>query len=174
MRRIGIDIVQIAEEFQLSAFDCGVSSLNEYLRRFALSEAKSSPVRTYTAIRNGSVAGFYTLAAGVVLPELRSGKASNIKDTEALPIALLSRLAVDSKEQGQGIGASLLLHALTVSSVAGDFIGARAVLAFAQHEKSRAFYGVFGFKPVPGLPYHVFLSLKDILKTLSCFGELRA
>ena len=44
----------------LSAFDCAVPALNNYLKKFALENQRSQSARTYVATRGERVVGYYT------------------------------------------------------------------------------------------------------------------
>ena len=78
-----------------------------------------------------------------------------------MPAILLSRLAIDRKEQGQGLGAALLRDAITRAVAAAEIIGVRALLVHALHEQARAFYAHFDFEPSPTDPLHLLLLIKD-------------
>src|SRR5206468_7937614 len=70
---------------------------------------------------------------------------------DALPI-LLSRLAVDRKEQGSGLCKHLLRDAVLRSVEAAEIIGVRALLVHALHDQARAFYAHFDVEPSPTDP----------------------
>lgn len=69
---------------------------------------------------------------------------------------LLARLAVDSTEQGRGVGAGLLKDAQLRTIQAPEIARLRAMLVHAK----------FGFEPSPIDAYYLFLSLSDILSSL--------
>ena len=53
----------ISELHDVSRFDCGGhESLNDWLRRFALSNQKSESARTYVVHRNRLVVGYYSIS----------------------------------------------------------------------------------------------------------------
>lgn len=80
---------------------------------------------------------------------------------DQLPVILLSRLAVDNTEQGQGLGKNLLRDAIARSVRAADLIGVRAILVHAASEQARSFYTYFDFEPSVTDPWHLMLSIKD-------------
>src|SRR5262245_62045201 len=55
--------VPLEPRHNLSAFDCDVPALNNYLKKFALDNQRSQAARTYVATRGDDVVGYYTLAA---------------------------------------------------------------------------------------------------------------
>jgi GNAT superfamily N-acetyltransferase len=77
---------------------------------------------------------------------------------------ILARLAVDTGEQGRGLGAALLKDALRRSAKAADITGIRALFVHAKDEQAIAFYEHFNFRPSPTDPQHLFLLMKDVLK----------
>jgi len=80
---------------------------------------------------------------------------------DPVPVILLSRLAIDRKEQGKGLGRHLLRDAITRAVQAADLIGVRAMLLHALHDQARAFYAHFEFEPSPTDPLHLLLLIKD-------------
>ena len=52
----------IFKNFDFSAFDCGVPSLNDYLNKFALQNHANRSAKTFVALRENKVVGYYTLA----------------------------------------------------------------------------------------------------------------
>ena len=75
---------------------------------------------------------------------------------------ILARLAIDSQEQGRGLGAALLKDALLRCVAAADIVGLRALFVHAKDEQARQFYQHFHFQPSPTDPHHLFLLMKDI------------
>lgn len=80
---------------------------------------------------------------------------------DPVPVILLSRLAVDRKEQGRGLGKHLLRDAVLRSVEAAEIIGVRALLVHALHEQARAFYARYDFEPSSTDPLHMLLLVKD-------------
>jgi GNAT superfamily N-acetyltransferase len=56
------------------------------------------------------------------------------------PVALLARLGVDRRNEGQGLGAALLADVITRVADLSDAIGCRGLLVHAESEQARAFY----------------------------------
>jgi GNAT superfamily N-acetyltransferase len=84
------------------------------------------------------------------------------------PIALLARLGVDERHEGQGLGAALLLDVITRVASLSDAIGCRGLLVHAESEQARSFYEhlIPEFERSPTDPLHLLLLLKDIRRTL--------
>src|SRR5215207_1333394 len=58
--------VPLEKSHDLVPFDCGVVSLNDYIKKHALQNNQNRSARTYVATRSDKVVGYYTLAAGSV------------------------------------------------------------------------------------------------------------
>src|SRR5438046_1576002 len=158
--------VPLEATHDVSAFDCGVTALNDYLRKFALQNVRSQSARTYVATRGPPVVGYYTLAAGSARREETPARIAKGLAAHPVPVILLARLAVDAGEKGKGLGAGLLKDALLRAVQAADIVGCRAVMVHAKGEGARAFYQRFGFAPSPGDPFRLFLLMKDVKASL--------
>ena len=153
---------------QVAAFDCGEVALNTYLRRFALANQQAGFARTFVSCEGPpTVAGYYTLTASQVLHESASERLRKGSARHPVPVALLARLAVDKTAQGRRLGQSLLLDAIRRVLYVSEFIGVRALLVHAKHERVAEFYRKHaGFEPLPGDTMTLYLLLKDARKTL--------
>jgi len=156
----------LEESHILDEFDCGVETLNAYLRKFAQINNQNNSGRTYVATRDNLVVGYYTLAAGSVTKKEAPERIGKGLADHPIPLIILARLAVDKTEQGTGLGKGLLRDALLRTVAAADVIGARAMLVHAKDSQAKSFYQHFGFEPSPIDPFHLYLLLKDIKKTL--------
>jgi GNAT superfamily N-acetyltransferase len=150
----------------VSAFDCGVPALNDFLRKYALQNQQSQSARTYVATRGASVVGYYTLAAGSVRREETPARVAKGLAAHPVPVILLARLAVDRREKGQGLGTGLLKDALLRAIQAAGIVGCRAVMVHAKDDGAKAFYQHYGFTPSPTDPFRLFLLMKDIRASL--------
>lgn len=150
----------IREGDDVAAFDSGAPSLDDYLRTRALVNHLAGASRCFVTCRDGRVVGFYALASASVERSAAPGRVRrNMPDP--VPVILLSRLAIDSKERGRGLGKHLLRDAITRSVQAADLIGVRAMLVHALHDEARSFYRHFEFEPSPTDPLHLLLLIKD-------------
>jgi GNAT superfamily N-acetyltransferase len=150
----------IRESDDLAKFDSGEPSLDQYLCTRALANHLAGASRCFVTSRDGRVVGFYTLASASVERNSVPGRVRrNMPDP--VPVILLSRLAIDSKEQGKCLGRHLLRDAITRTVQAADLIGVRAMLVHALHDDARSFYRHFEFEPSPTDPLHLLLLIKD-------------
>lgn len=144
---------------QLTAFDCGEPSLDEWLRRRALTNHLSGASRTFVVTDpDGVVRGYYALAAGALAHEMAtSAVRRNMPDP--VPVMVLARLAVDRRVQGGRVGAALLQDAVLRSQGVARNAGVRALLVHALHERARQFYAHYGFQSSPIHPMTLMLRL---------------
>ena len=159
-------IDKLSREHDVSAFDCANTTLNEWLRKFALTNQQADSARTYVALRGNSVAGYYSLTTGAVHKHESPQRIAKGLANHPIGVVLLARLAVDSSQQGKGLGKALLFDALSRIAEAADIIGVRAVLVHAIDEAARRFYLHFGFEESPVNPYQLLLLLKDLRKAI--------
>ncbi len=149
----------ISEADDVATFDSG-EPLDEYLRKRALANHVQGASRCFVTCRDGPVVGFYALASAAIDRDSAPGQVRrNMPDP--VPVILLSRLAVDRKEQGNGLGSHLLRDAITRSIRVAEHVGVRAILVHALHDEARAFYAHFEFESSPTDPLHLVLSMKD-------------
>ena len=147
------------------AFDCGVESLNVFLRQQASQNAKRDFSQTFVAIPEAGspdVIGYYTLAVSSLSFE-ELPKEKNLP-RYPVPIAHLGRLAVDSRYKGRRIGEYLLFHALLRVQTLSEQIGMFAIEVKALDEAVSKFYVRYGFVPLADDPLHLYMTLKSIRK----------
>lgn len=84
------------------------------------------------------------------------------------PMALLARLGVDSRQEGMGLGAGLLIDVVSRLLTLSDDIGCRGLLIHAESETARAFYLhlIPELRQSPTDELHLVLLLKDARRTL--------
>jgi GNAT superfamily N-acetyltransferase len=145
-----------------TTFDCGAPALNLYLRNYALQNQKRGLVRNYVTTRKDSkvVAAYYSLVFSS--PDQKRLPAKVIKGLGKydIPIMLLARLAVDRREQGQGLGKALLKDAILRTMQAAEIAGLKLLLVHAKDQPAADFYRKHGFEPVVDDPLQLFLPVK--------------
>lgn len=158
--------VLLTKDHDRNSFDCGVPALNNYLKKYALQNQKKHAARTYVATRGNQIVGYYSLAYGSVSLEEAPQSVKSGLPRYPIPVILLARLAVDSTEQGRGLGIALLKDALLRTIQAAEIAGLRAMLVHAKDDSAKRLYEKFGFESSPIDAYHLFLRLSDILSSL--------
>jgi GNAT superfamily N-acetyltransferase len=153
-------------------FDCGNRALNEYLLKYALANTAAGLARTFvtTPPNEPGVAGYFSIAAGSVERQQVPERVAQGTPQHPVPVALLARLAVDKRFQGQKLGEGLLKHALLKMWEASKIIGIRAILVHAKDQRAAEYYARHGFVPSPVNSLHLMLLMKDVAKTLGGDG----
>jgi GNAT superfamily N-acetyltransferase len=157
--------VRVHNDDDRSTFDCGVESLNVWLKQTAGQNERKRFTRTYVMLHPDNpktVIGYYALMA-------TSAETVGLPSKQRLPekvfAVLLARLALDNNEKyrGQGLGESLLMHALYTANEASNLIGAHCVIVDALNDDVAPFYMKYGFEPFTTDPLRLVL-LMDTLK----------
>jgi len=170
----------LAARHQLAGFRCRSVEQTAWLVKVAKQAHGTGTTRVFvvTEVNQTAVVAYYAWCMASIaiadLPErLRRGAGRYPQ-----PIALLARLGVDQRHEGQGLGAALLLDVITrVASLSeaslreaslSEAIGCRGLLVHAESEQARSFYEhlIPEFSSSPTDPLHLLLRLKDIRRTL--------
>jgi GNAT superfamily N-acetyltransferase len=143
----------------LSEFACGQASLDDWLKRRALTNHLTGASRTFVSTdASGRVYGFYAIAAGAVAHQQAiSSVKRNMPDP--VPVLVLGRLAVDLQAQGIKLGAALLKDAVLRAQTIAQNAGVRALLVHALDDKAKQFYEHYGFQPSPVHPMTMMMRL---------------
>jgi GNAT superfamily N-acetyltransferase len=160
------EIEKLRREHELSQFDCGNATRNAWLRKHAWTNQQADSAKTYVALAGSVVVGYYALTTGSVHKHESPGRVSKGLANHPIGIVLLARLAVDNRQQWQGLGKALLFDALSRIEEAADIVAVRAVMVHAVDEAARRFYEHFEFDPSPVDPFQLLLLLKDLRKAL--------
>ena len=129
----------IADHHNFDAFNCGVSSLDNWLKKRARSNERSRASRTYVLCDGDRVIGYYALTSGSLSNKIALGKIKrNMPDP--VPVMILGRLAIDQEYQGNKLGNALLRDAILRVLQAADIAGIKAILVHAISEDAKKFY----------------------------------
>lgn len=131
--------VRITPEHDLSQFDCGRLSLNEWLRGQALRSERDRYARTFVSCAGPKVAGYYCTASGGVERAASPGKVRR-NAPDPIPVAIIGRLGVDLRWTGKGLGTDLLHDAFKRIIQASEVVGIKAILVHAIDDEAKAFY----------------------------------
>lgn len=158
----------LVSHHQIEAFDSGVASLDDWLKRRAIQNQVSGASRTFVACEKEKnlVVGYYALASGAVAAEVTHGRfRRNMPDP--IPVVILARLAAGRAYQGQGLGRGLFQDAARRVIYAAETIGVRGLLIHALSDKAKEFYLRLGLDPSPLEPMTLMVTLADLRASLT-------
>lgn len=156
-----IFIVPFSKKYDRTVFDCGVESLNDWLKLQAGQQERKGNTRTFLAVDSESkeVLGYYaSLATGIEVPRL----AGNPRRGHTQPAIRMARLAVDVNTQGRGVGGLLLGHSLTGALDVADHVGVEIMVVDAIDARARDFYLRHGFNGLEDDPLTLVVRIKEI------------
>ena len=155
-------IPQGAEEFRVQVltrnhdrdgFTCGIVSLDNYLKTQATQEIRRKATAVFVMVRSDDptrIVGYFTLCAfGVERGEVPEAAQKHLPRYPLVSATLIGRLAVDSSDQGIGIGQMLLTSALQKAHENADVVGSSMVVVDAIDERAAQFYAAHGFLRLP-------------------------
>ncbi len=161
-----IKVERLAHNHDRAAFDCGNSTINEWLKRIAGQHEKRNLAVTYVLVNDGSpvVLGYYTLSCHAVEFDLLPAEFSKGLPNSAMPVSIVGRFAIDSRLQGKGFGRDLMINAFLRCLSRSSQIGLRAVGLHAIDDRAKAFYLKLGFIPLLDSPAHLIYPISSIRK----------
>ncbi|MFI5259767.1 MAG: N-acetyltransferase [Candidatus Limnocylindrales bacterium] len=161
--------VPLLPEHETGAFDCGSPSLSNWIRDVALMAHRAGTSRVYVACEANTpiVVGYYAVAAASLSLQQATPRALKGAGRGEIPAILLTRLTVDTRSQGRGLGKALVSDALRRVVEAADVVGVRVLLIHAESPAARDFYlHLAEFEASPTDPLHLILLLKDLRHAL--------
>jgi GNAT superfamily N-acetyltransferase len=131
----------------VSRFSCGKPQLDHWLKTRALTNQQRGFTAVVVVHIDGQVVGYYGLAPTSVVPTVLPRSIRTGQPPNPVPCILLGQLAIDVSYAGQGLGTSLLRHALERSVQASRLIGGRALIVQAIDNEAVLFWKRHGFTP---------------------------
>ena len=145
----------------LSGFESGGASLNDWLKRRARSNQVNDASRTYVVAEGERVVGYHAVSSyGIGVAGAPGRFRRNMPDP--IPVVLLGRLAIDRGWQGKGMGRALFRDCAMRVAHAADTLGIRGIVVHAISEKAKAFYLALGFEVSPLEPMTLMVTLNDV------------
>jgi GNAT superfamily N-acetyltransferase len=170
-----VAFLPLGRHHEVESFDCGIESLDLFIRKYALTGPSQGLTQTWVAVAPDDLAtvlAYYTLGIASVMASAAPLRvAKGVPAHYGVPCVLLARLAVRSDVQGDGLGSIVLEQAmrkalqLAKPVKPGDRLPMRAMLVHALNEDVVGFYTRRGFEPMPGEPLHLMALFKDIEKS---------
>ena len=148
---MGIVIEALGKQHDRGGFGCGQAELDDWFRRRASQDERRNVARVFVASDDAlDVVGFYSLSSFTLgFEDLPEEIARKLPRYDAIPAALIGRLARDERVRGRGIGELLLADAIRRILAAGKTLAVFAIVVDAKDDRAAAFYEGFGFRPFP-------------------------
>jgi GNAT superfamily N-acetyltransferase len=152
----------LGDRHDRAVFSCGVEALDRYFRTQAGQDSRRRVASCYVLVADdGSVAGYYTLAAtSVALVDLPPALTKKLPRYPVIPATLMGRLAVHQERRGRRFGELMLLDAF--SRTLRNEIATYAFVVDAKDDAAQAFYERYRFMPIPSASRRLFLPLAEI------------
>lgn len=141
-----ITIRRLAPDDDRSAFRSGNIELDRFFARYAgQNQFRHHIGTTYVAVDDkGTITGFATVAASELTTASLSQSKRKRLPAYPLPVLRLARLAVDDRNQRQGVGNALLRAVFTLAQKMALDVGCLGVVVDAKPE-AVSFYEKLGF-----------------------------
>ncbi len=156
-------IEPLNKEHDRSVFNCGIESLDRYLKQQARQDIKRRISRVYVCspMDKTAVLGYYTLSTLSIDLSILPEKIPKKLPRHPIPAALIGRLAVDVSAQGKGIGKMLLANAIKRTLAVSNEIAIYAMVVDAINEEAVSFYKRYGFSILARDGNRLFLPLNS-------------
>lgn len=166
---MALRIESLTSAHDRSRFSCGQADLDDWFRKRAGQDERRNVTRVFVAVDDEvGVVGFYSLSTFTfVLEDLPAIIARKLPKYDAVPAALIGRLARDQRARGRGLGELLLADAIWRILAAGQSLAVFAIVVDAKDEAAAAFYESFGFQRFPTRPMRLFLAASTAASALA-------
>ncbi|MDP2269436.1 MAG: GNAT family N-acetyltransferase [Archangium sp.] len=139
-------------------FTCGNQALDQWFHTRASQDQKRHVAQVFVALRDDRIVGFYSLSMfTLALDSLPAALARKLPKYDAIPAAIIGRLARAESERGQGMGGLLVADAIKRVLAASESVAAYAIVVDAKDDAAKHFYEGFGFIPLASQPHRLFL-----------------
>jgi len=166
---VAITIRSLAKIDNRSEFSCGEPALDEWFHRRAGQDERRHLARVFVAVdETPQILGFYSLSSfTVTLSDLPPELARKLPRYDAIPAALIGRLARDRRARGQGVGSLLLADAVRRIIRLSEAIAIFAIVVEAKDEHAATFYESFGFARSAEKSTRLFLPLATAVQAFA-------
>lgn len=145
MTDLSIEIRILQKTDDRTVFHCDNIDLDRYFQRFAgQNQFRHHIGTTYVALVDGVIAGFVTVSSGEIATDNVQSAIKKRLPNYPLPILRVSRLAVDCRFQGRGLGKQLLKFSFKLALDMRDRYGCVGIVVDAKADAVE-FYQSLGF-----------------------------
>ena len=148
------------------SFTCGVETLDRYFHQQVSQDIRRRRSNCFVAVGpGGEVAGYYTFSAsGLPMTDLPADLANRLPRYPLLPAGLIGRLAVATRYGRQGLGAALILDAVTRATRAEPAIF--ALIVDAVDDNAGRFHAHLGFRPLLSRPTSLYWPVAEAARRM--------
>jgi GNAT superfamily N-acetyltransferase len=160
---IPFEISALTDTHDRRGFSCGSEPLDRYFAAQVIQDIRRRIAACFVATlrSSGDIVGYYTLSASSIpINDVAPAMARKLPRYPLVPAVRLGRLAVAAARWGEGIGAGLLVDAMT--RACRSEITAFAMVADAKDEQAVAFYRHHGFVAFASVPMCLYLPLATV------------
>jgi hypothetical protein len=160
-----VPIVELLQSHHDRAtFDCGNTSLNNFLRHQARQNMDRHVGVTHVVVEAAGetkILGYYTLVTRTIDRDIIPAKGL---PSGPIGVVLLGRLAVDIAAQRRGLGKRMLLRSMKQTLSAATEVGIFALVVNAIDDAAKGWYlGLdWGFVQLLDDPHHLYISIKTL------------
>lgn len=156
---MGYVIAPLGKQHHRGDFSSGQPDIDDWFRQRASQDERRNIARVFVAVDDAiGVIGFYSLSSfTLALDDLPIELSGKLPRYDAIPAALIGRLARDLRVYGQGIGELLLADAVRRILGAAQSIAVFAIVVDAKDVRAAAFYKAFGFRSFAANPNRLYM-----------------
>ena len=160
---MGLVIEPLGKHHDRTRFSSGQPDLDNWFKHRASQDEKRHIARVFVAVdaeasAESTIVGFYSLSSlSLSLEDLPEDVARKLPRYDAIPAALIGRLARAEQVRGQGVGELLLADAIRRIVDAGHSVAVFAIVVDAKDKRAVDFYRAFGFRSFPLREQRLFL-----------------
>jgi ribosomal protein S18 acetylase RimI-like enzyme len=162
-------IEPLARHHDRTAFSCGRPQLDDWFRHRAGQDERRNIARVFVGVDAESrVVGFYTLSSFTLsIEEMPAELQRKLPKYQAVPAALIGRLARDERVRGKGVGELLIADAIRRILGAARSMAVFAIVVDAKDDAAVAFYESFGFRTFPLRARRLFLLASTAIEAVT-------
>ncbi|MDP3234453.1 MAG: GNAT family N-acetyltransferase [Myxococcales bacterium] len=139
-------------------FSSGTPAIDEWFRLRASQDQRRHVAQVFVALLGDKVVGFYSLSMFTLsLDTLPPALAKKLPRYEAIPAAIVGRLARAESARGTGLGDLLLADAIKRILAASETVAAYAIVVDAKDQRGKRFSEEHGFIALASRPHRLFL-----------------